>query len=153
MSRPLTLTLVVILQWVAAAIAAIGGFDLMMAAFELKDRGLQDAIEGALVREGVVDIPGSALVTAVFVAAVVVLAVAVLRVVAAVYLARGRSWARLLVAAFAAVNLVGGLAYLFEGYWARALLTVVLELIVFALLFNGSSNAYIKERSAADPVS
>lgn len=149
MQRPLTLTVVVVLQWVAALIAAISGFDLLLAALELKDRGLEDALESALVREGVIDIPGSALTTAVFVAAVVILSVAVLRVIAAVYLARGRSWARILVAIFATLNLVGGLAFLFEGYWLRALLTVALELIVLGLLFTGSSNDYIRMRSAA----
>ena len=147
MSRPMTLTVVVILQWVSAVIAAISGFDLLLAGLELKDRGLEDELENALVREGVVDIPGSALTTAVFVAAVVLLAVALLRVIAAVYLAQGRAWARVLVAIFAALNLVGGLAYLFEGYWVRALLTVVLELLVFALLFSSSSTAFIRARS------
>ncbi|MBI1349506.1 MAG: hypothetical protein GC156_00135 [Actinomycetales bacterium] len=149
MERPLTLTVVVVLQWVAALIAAISGFDLLLAALELKDRGLEGELDSALVRQGVIDIPGSALITAVFVAAVVILAVAVLRVIAAVYLARGRSWARILVAIFATLNLVGGLAFLFEGYWQRALLTVALELIVLALLFTGSSNDYIRMRSAA----
>jgi hypothetical protein len=146
-TRPVTLTVVVLLQWVAAVIAAISGFDLLMAALELKDRGLEDEIESALVREGVIDVPGSAIVTAVFVAAVLLLVVAALRVIAAVYLAQGRSWARVLVAIFAAVNLLGGLAYLFEGYWVRALLTVVLELLVFGLLFSSSSTEFIRSRS------
>lgn len=151
MTRPVTLTAVVVLQWIAAVIAVISGFDLVAAALEMSDAGMGEHLENALVREGIVDIPGEALITAVFVAGILLLAIAVVRVIAALYLARGRSWARILVAVFAGLNLVGGLAFLLEGYWIRALPTIALEVIVFALLFSTSSSAFIRERSAPVP--
>jgi hypothetical protein len=151
MARPVTLTAVVVLQWVAAVIAAISGFDLVSAALEMSDAGMGEQLENVLAREGIVDIAGGTLITAVFVAGVLLLAVAVMRVMAAMYLARGRSWARILVSVFAGINLVGGLAFLVEGYWIRAVTTVILELIVLALLFSTSSSAFIRERSAAVP--
>jgi hypothetical protein len=152
MTRPVTLTAVVVLQWIAAVIAAISGFDLVAAALEMSDAGMGEPLENALVREGIVDVPGGALITAVFVAGILLLAVAVARVIAALYLARGRSWARILVAVFAGINLVGGLAFLLEAYWVRAIPTIALEVVVFALLFSASSSAFIRERSTATPV-
>ncbi len=148
MTRPLALTIVVVLQWAAAIIAVISGFDLIAAAFELGDPEVIQQIDGALVMQGIVDVPGAALVTAVFVAGVLLLAVAVVRVMAALYLARGRAWARILVAVFASLNLAGGLAFLFQGFWVRALITVVIELAVFWLLFNPQSSQFIREQSA-----
>ena len=65
----------------------------------------------------------------------------------AVYLARGRSWARIVVAVLVAISLVSGFAYLFQGFLLRFSLTVVVDLVVLWLMFNASSSAYIRERS------
>lgn len=148
MKRPVQLTIAVALQWVAAVIAVISGFDLIAAAYEMRRAGVATQIEGALVNEGIIDVPGTAVVTAVFVAGVVLLAIALVRVMVAVYLARGRSWARIVVAVFVLVNLAAGLANLFEGYWLRASVVVIIEAAVLWLLFNRRSSDYIRARSA-----
>lgn len=148
MKRPVTVTIAVVLQWVAAVIAAIAGFDFIAAAFEMRRQGVATQIEGALVNQGIIDIPGTAVVTGVFVAGVLILAVGIVRVMIALYLAQGRNWARVVAAVFVVLNLAGGLAYLFEGYWLRALLTVAIELLVLWLLFNSRSNAFFRAGAA-----
>lgn len=47
------------------------------------------------------------------------------------------------------VNIIGGVAYLFEGYVMRMLLTVPVDVLVLWLIFNQQSSEYIKDRSAA----
>lgn len=147
MKRPVQLTIAVILQWIAAVIAIISGFDLIAAAFEMRREGVATQLEGALVNQGIVDVPGSAIVAAVFVAGVLLVVIALVRVMVALYLARGRSWARIVVAVFVLINLAGGLANLFEGYWLRALIAVAIEVVVLWLLFNRRSSEYIRFRT------
>ncbi len=145
MSRPISLTIAVVLQWVAAVIAVISGFDLMAAAFELSSEGVMSSLETALADEGVNDIAGSLIVIGVFLAGLLVTAIAVLRIMAAYYLGKGRSWARIVVTVLVALNMIGGLGYLLEGYLLRAALTIPLELLVLWLMFNARSSAYIKQ--------
>lgn len=147
MKRPVSITIVVVLQWIAALIAVIGGFDLIAAAYEMRQGDVATQIEGALVNQGIVDIGGKTVVMGVFVAGVLLLAIAFVRVMVAVYLARGRGWARIVVAVFALVNLAAGLGYLFEGMWLQAIVVVAVELLVLYLLFNAQSSAFIKARA------
>jgi hypothetical protein len=142
--RPVTVTIAVVLQWIAAVIAIISGFDLIAAAFEMRRSGVATQLEAALVNQGIVDVPGSAIVVAVFAAGTLLLAIAVVRVMVALYLARGRNWARIVVAVFVLINMAGGLAYLFEGYWVHALTVVVIEALVLWLLFNHRSNEFFR---------
>ena len=147
MKRPVSITIVVVLQWVAAIVAVIGGFDLIAAAYEMRQNGVATQIEGALVNQGIIDVSGKTVVVGVFVAGVLLLAIAFVRVMVAIYLARGRGWARIVVAVFALVNLAAGLAYLFEGMWLQAVGIVVIELLVLYLLFNAQSSAFFKARA------
>ena len=148
MSRPVTLTIAVILQWIAAVGAVIGGLDLIFAAVEMRQEGVALQLEGALVNQGIIDVSGATLVTGVLLAGVLLLVIAFIRVMVAVYLARGRNWARIVVALIVVVNMAGGLASLFEGYWVRALVVVAVEVTVLWLLFNARSSAFIASRSA-----
>ena len=151
MKRPVSLTIAVGLQWVAAVIALLSGLDLIAAAFEMRSETVTTQLEGALLNQGIADVPGPALVTAVFVAGVLLLAIAIIRVMVAIYLAQGRSWARIVVAVFVVLNLAGSLAYLFQGFWVRALLGVVVELVVLWLLFNARASAFIRAQSQPAP--
>lgn len=151
MKRPVSITIVVLLQWVAAIVAVIGGFDLISAAFEMRQDGVATQIEGALVNQGIIDIPGETVVVGVFVAGVLLLAIAFVRVLVAIYLARGRGWARIVVAVFALVSLASGLAYLFEGMWLQAVGIVVIELLVLYLLFNRQSALFFTTRAEPCP--
>ena len=150
MKRPVTLTIAVVLQWVAAVIAVIAGFDLIAAAIEMSQAGIATQIEAALVNQGIIDISGQFVVVGVLVAGVLLIAIAFVRVMVAVYLARGRSWARIVVAILVLISLAGGVGYLFQGYLVQAALAIGVDLLVLWLLFNSSSSAFIASRSAED---
>jgi hypothetical protein len=147
MKRPVTLTIAVVLQWVAAVIAVIAGFDLIAAAMEMSQAGVATQVEAALVNQGIIDVTGEFVVVGVFVAGVLLIAIAFVRVMVAVYLARGRSWARIVVAILVLISLVGGVGYLFQGYLVQGVLAIGVDLAVLWLLFNARSSAYITERS------
>ncbi len=147
MKRPVSLTIAVVLQWVAAVVAIIGGFDLIAAAFSMSQSGVPDQIEGALVNQGILDISGGFVVVGVFMAGILILALSFVRVMVAIYLARGRNWARLVIAVLVGISLVSGFAYLFQGFVLRSSLTVVVDLVVLWLLFNSSSSDYIRHQS------
>ena len=150
MKRPVTLTIAVALQWVAAVIAVIAGFDLITAAIEMSQAGVATQVEAALVNQGIIDISGQFVVVGVLVAGVLLIAIAFVRVMVAVYLARGRHWARIVVAILVFISLAGGVGYLFQGYLVQAALAIGVDLLVLWLLFNSSSSAYIAARSAED---
>ena len=150
MKRPVTLTIAVVLQWVAAVIAVIAGFDLIAAAIEMSQAGIATQIEAALVNQGIIDISGQFVVVGVLVAGVLLIAIAFVRVMVAVYLARGRNWARIVVAILVLISLAGGVGYLFQGYLVQAALAIGVDLLVLWLLFNSSSSAFIAARSAED---
>jgi hypothetical protein len=149
MSRPVSLTIAVVLQWIAALVAILSGLDLIAAAYSMSTEGVADQIEATLVDQGIADVSGHFVVVGVFMGGVLVITIALVRIMAALYLARGRSWARILITALVGINLVSGFAFLFQGYALRAGLAVVVDLLVLWLLFNAQSSAYIRERSAA----
>jgi len=149
MSRPVSLTIAVVLQWVAAVAALVVGLDLIASAFELSEADTKAALEQAMVTTGVTDVTGSLVVRGIFVAGAVVMGLALLRVILALYLARGRNWARLVIAILAVMQLVLGFVYLFQDQFLVGAIAIVLELVVLWLLFNARSSAFIRERSSA----
>jgi len=151
MTRPVSLTIGVILQWVAGLIGLVAGLDLIAAAFSMSRSGISEQLEATLQREGITDIAGSLLVLGVFLAGVAMALLAAVRVVVSVYVLRGNSVARIVLTVLIAINIVGGLAYLFEGYVLRMLLTVPVDVLVLWLIFNKQSSAYFQERSNARP--
>jgi ABC-type multidrug transport system fused ATPase/permease subunit len=84
----------------------------------------------------------------VFIAGLVVAGIAVIRVIVAMSLARGHNWARILISVFAVLNLLGGIGVLFSGQWLTAIVTIVIEVLILWLLWNSSSSAYIKVKTA-----
>jgi hypothetical protein len=147
MTRPWPLTAAVTLQWIAAVLSILIGFDLIAAAYEVNTTGAALQLEGALVNQGIIDVPATTLINALFVSGVLLIGIAFVRVMAAVFLARGRDWARILVASFAILNLFGGLAFLLQGDWLRAGSIAVLEAVVLWLLFNGRTNEYFRAQA------
>lgn len=149
MTRPISLSIGVILQWLAALVSAIAGFDLVAAAFSMSRDGVGRRIEEALVLEGITDIAGSLVVLGVFIAGVLIVTLALTRILVASYVWQGRSWARIVLTVLIGINIVSGVAYLFDGYFMRALLTVPIDIVALFLIFNSQSSAFIKERTAA----
>ena len=148
MKRPVSLTIVVVLQWIAATIGVISGFDQIAAALQLRDAEAADDLESALVNVGVIDVSGGSLVSGLLVAGALTLIIAFVRVMVAVYLARGRAWARMVIAIVAAINLIGGLGFLIHGEWWRAAAIIVVDLIILGLLFNTRASDYIRSRES-----
>lgn len=144
----MTLTIAVILQWVAAVISIIAAVSLIVGAFATLDSGVRDQINNALSSEGITEISAGAITGGVFIAGLVVAAIAVIRVIVAMSLARGHNWARILISVFAILSLLGGIGALFGGNWLTAIATIVVELVILWLLWNSSSSAYIKLKTA-----
>jgi hypothetical protein len=148
MNRPVTLTIAVVLQWIAAIISIIGAFFLIIGALATLDSGAREEINKALESEGITEISAGAITGGVFVAGIVVAAIAVIRVIVAMSLARGHNWARILISVFAILSLLGGIGTLFSGQWLTAIVTIVIEVVILWLLWNASSSAYIKVKTA-----
>ena len=149
MSRPVSLTIAVVLQWVAGIGALIVGLDLIASAFELSDPDTKASLEQAMVSTGVTDVGASLVVRGIFMAGAVVVGLALLRVILALYLARGRNWARLVIAILALVQLIIGVVYLFQEQIVFGSLAIALEVAVLWMLFNAKPSAFIRERSAS----
>jgi len=75
----------------------------------------------------------------------VVLGLALLRIVLAVYLARGRVWARLVITILVVLNALTGVAYLFQGAFWRGFGIIVLELVVLWLIYNPQASTFISD--------
>lgn len=144
----MTLTLAVILQWIAAVISIIAAVSLILGAFATLNSDVRDEINNALTSEGITEISAGAITGGVFVAGLVVAGIAVIRVIVAFSLARGHNWARILISVFAILSLLGGIGSLFSGQWLTAIVTIVVELVILWLLWNSSSSAYIKVKTA-----
>ena len=147
MSRPATLTIAVVLQWVAAIITLLAGLDLFMSALRLSNAKAQLAIDNADRLSGVTDVSASQIVAGVLMAGIILIAIAIFRIILALYLGRGRSWARIVITVLVVLNLLGGIAYVFQEEFWRGLPTIALEIVALWLMFNRASSAYIAEQS------
>lgn len=148
MSRPMSLTIAVLLQWIAAVISIIGAVSLIIGAFATLDSGVRDQIDQVLQSENVEGVSAAAISGGVFIAGLVVAAIAVIRVIVAVSLARGHNWARILISVFAILSLIGGVGALLGGRLLEGIVAIVVELIILWLMWNSSSSAFIKLRTA-----
>ena len=148
MSRPVTLTIAVVLQWIAAILSIIAAVGLILGALATLDSGVRHQIDNALTSEGVTGISAGAITGGVFIAGLVVADIAVIRVIVAMSLARGHNWARILISVFAIHRLLGGIGTLLGGNWLTGIVSIVVEVVILWLLWNSSSSAYIKVKTA-----
>lgn len=147
MRRPVTVTLVAVLQVLAAIVVAVTAFDLIATAFELGDADVSAGVDAALVAQGVVDVDPGMPAQAVFVAGVLLLSLALVRLLAVGYFVQGRRWARTVLTILVAVSLAGGLSFLFQGFVLRTTLLVAVDLVLLALLYDRRTSAFIASRS------
>lgn len=125
MSRPITLTIAVVLQWIAAVIAIIGAVGVIVADFSVV--GL--------------------------VASIVLIGIAVVRAIIALSLARGHNWARILLTVFSIIAAFSSVTQIFGGAVLNGIVSLVLEIVVLWLMWNSSSSTYIKVKTAERAVS
>ncbi len=148
MTRPITLTIVVILQWVAAVLGLIAAVFLLLGAGTLASRDVRDQVTEALKTETAdlpVEITGATVGWGLLFIGLFVVVVSVLRIVIAMSLARGHAWARIVLTIFVAFSLIGAIAELFQGGGAmwRGIVTIIVEIVILWLMWNAKSSAYI----------
>lgn len=153
MKRPVSLTIAVVLQWISAIAGIIAGIALALSGLAALAPEARRAFESALAQEGVTGINGADIGIALFVLGLLTLAISVVRVIVAVSLGRGRNWARILISVFAVLNLIVSIAMLFTGDIIGGIIAIVIELVILWLMWNPSSSAYVRARSAERAVS
>lgn len=116
----MTLTIAVLLQWIAAVLAIIGAVGVIVSEF---------SVVGLIV-------------------SLILIAIAVIRAIIALSLARGHNWARILISVFAIVSAFGAVSQIFSGSVLGGIVGLVIEIIVLWLMWNSSSSTYIKVKTA-----
>lgn len=152
MRRPVTVTLVAVLQVLSSIAAIITAFDLIADAFELASAGVSEGVDAALAAHGVVDVDPGMPAQSTFAAGVLILALTFGRLIALGYLVQGRRWARTALTILVAVSLAGGLSFLFQGFVLRTTLLVAVDLVLLALLFDRRTTAFIDARTPGNAV-
>ena len=147
MNRPVSLTIAVVLQWIAAVFYVIAGVGILLSGFATLNSNVRDEISGVLDQEGISNVSTGAITAGVFISGLVVIGIAVIRVIVAMSLGKGHNWARILITVFVVLSLLGGVGALFGGQWA-ALISIAIEVVILWLLWNASSSAYIKFKTA-----
>jgi uncharacterized membrane protein (DUF2068 family) len=148
MKRPASLTIAVVLQWIAAIAGIWVGFMFILASIAMLDPEARQQVQDALTEAGVSDITPMMAVAALFLLAVTIMAIGVIRLIVAISLGRGRNWARILVTILSAFSLAGAIAQLFGGEWLTGIVTIAIEVVILWLMWNKSSSAYIKTKTA-----
>jgi hypothetical protein len=149
MSRPVSITIAALLQWLGAAVVLLLAFDLVVAGMGMRDSGVADEIEAALRGEGITDVGGGLVVIAMLLAGVLVGAIALVRIIVTVYLWRGRNWARMVLTVLVILSMLGGVTYFAQGYTLRAVVTIVIDVLMLYFMFNAQASAYIAAVSSA----
>lgn len=150
MSRPISLTIAVVLQWIAAIFGIIGGVFLLGAAGAMSSQSVRDEVNRVLDEGGFAEITAATIAWGVLAAGIFTVFISVIRIIVAVSLARGHNWARLLITVFVALSLLGAIFELFQGggaFW-RGIAAIIVEILILWLMWNRSSSAYIKVKTA-----
>jgi hypothetical protein len=149
MSRPVSITIAALLQWIGSAVVLLLAFDLVVAGMGMRDSGVSDEIEAALRSQGITDVGGGLVVIAMLLAGVLVGAIALVRIIVTVYLWRGRNWARMVLTFLVILSMLGGVTYFAQGYTLRAVVTIVVDVLMLYFMFNAQASAYIAAVSSA----
>lgn len=116
----MTLTIAVLLQWIAAAVAIFGAVGVIVSEF---------SVVGLIT-------------------SLILIGIAVIRAIIALSLARGHNWARLLISVFAVISAIGAVTQIFGGSVLGGIVSLVIEILVLWLMWNSSSSTYIKVKTA-----
>ena len=143
----MSLTIAVVLQWIAAVFYVIAGVGILLSGFATLNSNVRDEISGVLDQEGISNVSTGAITAGVFISGLVVIGIAVIRVIVAMSLGKGHNWARILITVFVVLGLLSSIGALFGGQWV-ALVSIAFEVVILWLLWNASSSAYIKFKTA-----
>jgi len=142
-----SLTIAVVLQWIAAVFYVIAGVGILLSGFATLNSNVRDEISSVLDQEGISNVSAGAITAGVFISGLVVIGIAVIRVIVAMSLGKGHNWARILITVFVVLGLLSSIGALFGGQWV-ALVSIAFEVVILWLLWNASSSAYIKFKTA-----
>jgi len=140
MTRPTTLTIAVVLQWIAAALLLIAGIIMLFGAGSAALTVTGD-LESALKEAG---IPIEVVRVGILGFGIFMIVLGVISAVIALSLARGHAWARIVLTVFSVLAIVSGVLELFnpEMIW-RGIAGIILQVIFLWLMWNASSSTYI----------
>ncbi|HEV8023879.1 MAG TPA: hypothetical protein VGP37_03225 [Candidatus Nanopelagicales bacterium] len=147
MNRPVSLTIAVVLQWIAAVFYIIVGVGILLSGFATLNSTVRDEITNILDQEGISNVSAGAITAGVLISGFVLIGIAVIRVIVAMSLGKGHNWARILITVFVVLSLLSAIGALFGGQWV-ALVSIAFEVVILWLLWNASSSAYIKFKTA-----
>jgi len=120
MRRPFTLTLAVLLVWIYVVLSVIVAISALAA---------DPSVVGLFV---------SLLGTGVAVVAAII----------AFSLARGHSWARIVISVFAVLAVISEVTQIFGGDVLGGIIRLAIQVVVLWLMWNSSSSTYIKLKTA-----
>jgi len=150
MTRPLSLTIAVVLQWIAAILGLIGGLFLLGGAGAMASKTVRDQVDKAFADSGFESVTAATVAWGVLAAGIFVIVISVLRLIIAISLGRGHNWARILLTVFVALSLLSAVFELFQGggaFW-RGAGAIVIEIVILWLMWNSASSAYIQAKTA-----
>ncbi len=124
MSRPFTLTLAVLLVWIYVVLSIIEAFGVLVSDF---------SVVGLIL-------------------SLIVTAVAVLAAIIALSLARGHNWARIVISVFAVIAVINEVTQIFSGEVLLGILRLAIQVVVLWFMWNSSSAADNKVKTAARAV-
>jgi len=148
MNRPASLTIAVVLQWIAAIAGLWAGSILMVGSLAIFDESARDEIAKALSEAGVTGIDPGMVGMAFLVFSLLIVVVSIVRLIIAIALGKGRSWARIVLTVLSALSLAGAIGQVFGGELLTGPISAVIEIVILWLLWNSASSAYIKARTA-----
>lgn len=148
MKRPASLTIAVVLQWIAAIAGLWAGSILMVGSLAIFDESARDEIAKALSEAGVTNIDPAMVGMAFLVFSLLIIIVSIIRLIIAIALGKGRSWARIVLTVLSALSLAGAIGQVFGCELLTGLISAVIEIVILWLLWNSASSAYIKAKTA-----
>lgn len=150
MKRPGSVTIAVVLTWISAILVLLAGIGIFVSSFAVHDQQVREDLERALGNAGMDPNLSATLPWALMAGGMVIIAIAVLEIFVAVYLAKGRSWARTLVTVFVVLSMLGHLPQLFAGgsQLISALFGLAIEAVILFLLWNARASAFFAQRTA-----
>ena len=148
MKRPVSLTIAVVLQWIAAVTGLWVGSIMMIGSLAIFDQNARDEISKVLSEADVTNIDPAMVGMAFLVFSLLIVVVSIIRLIIAIALGRGRSWARIVLTVLSALSLAGAIGQVFGGELLTGLISAVIEVVILWLLWNSASSAYIKARTA-----
>jgi len=77
---------------------------------------------------------------------IVMIIIAALRILFAVYMRRGRNWARIVLTVLGVLGVLGGISSLVQGSWFY-LITVAATIVAIVLMFVPTANPWFRKRA------